>query len=262
MFLAATGNTVTPNQKKKFLNPVRDLGGKQNDVAKLISAGFGVTIAGVDCYLLMERIAMPVTYCKYGRRKRLQFMALVQKPTSDVLQSQLLCMCHFRSDNYTCPHTTDLSCRNVLPLQGAVTLMEKSQQRDWRHNQTLNFYNVCETCITYEPKQTDHISLTISCKPTTLSCDTMADYMIRQGEVERNFNFSSIVYGKSESGDYFVDMITLTLDPWTIHTALWPRTSSAMSFASFAATRRADVTTRIPWVYSRFERTARTRADL
>jgi hypothetical protein len=87
MFLAATGTTVTPNQKKKFLNPVRDLG-EQNDVAKLISAGFGVTIAGVDCYLLMERIAMPVTYCKkYGRRKQLQFMALVEKPTSDVLQS-------------------------------------------------------------------------------------------------------------------------------------------------------------------------------
>jgi hypothetical protein len=177
-----------------------------------------VTIAGVDCYLLMERIAMPVTYCKkYGRRKQLQFMALVQKPTSDVLQSQLLCMCRFRSDNYTCPHTTDFSYRSVLPLQGAVTLMEKSQQRDWRHNQTLNLYNVRETWITYEPKQTDYISLTISCEPTMLSCDIMADYMIWQGEVERNFNFSSIVYGKSESGDYFVDMITLTLDPWTIH---------------------------------------------
>jgi hypothetical protein len=47
----------------------------------------------------------------------------------------------------------------------------------------------------------------------------MADYMIWDGlnEVTRHFNFSSIVYGKSESGNYFVDMITVTLDPWTIH---------------------------------------------
>jgi len=45
----------------------------------------------------------------------------------------------------------------------------------------------------------------------------MADYMIWQGKTERNFNFSFIVYGKSESGDYFVDMIIVTLDLWTIY---------------------------------------------
>jgi hypothetical protein len=72
MFSSAYNYELNVEQKRRLMNPLRDLE-QLPQTATLLRAGYEILIIGPGCRMLMERIATPSIYCKkYGRRAKVE----------------------------------------------------------------------------------------------------------------------------------------------------------------------------------------------
>jgi hypothetical protein len=116
MFLALFNLLISDVEREEFMNPIRDLGDEHEDIQRLISMGFRIALVGTGYYKLLERIAMPVTYCrKYGRRNMIELVVLTSAVGSEAASQRLLHDCpHLHSNgSCDCAFVTDVE---ILPL--------------------------------------------------------------------------------------------------------------------------------------------------
>jgi hypothetical protein len=75
--LAATGCEITPGLRKKYMNPVRDVFEKHEEIALLTKAGVNIILLGHKAHLLHKRLNHTEAFVqKYGNRFEIDLIAI------------------------------------------------------------------------------------------------------------------------------------------------------------------------------------------
>jgi hypothetical protein len=75
--LAATGCEITQVQRKKYMNPVRDVFDKHEEIALLTKAGVNIILLGHNAHLLHKRLNDTQSFVqKYGNRFEIDLIAI------------------------------------------------------------------------------------------------------------------------------------------------------------------------------------------
>lgn len=214
MFLASFNLAISDTERRKFMNPIRDLGDEHEDIQRLISMGFKVALVGKDCRRLLERIAMPVTYCmRYGRREMLQIMAVGSAAGSTSASEQLLCEAACRRGDCMCSGAGYRNQFNILPL-----LSIRAVSRVLVRGGYLEMYRVW---VTNRLGNCDHITLMIRCKACQepdnyIMAEFGAKFVVEDESLDRYVRLSASVISGESLNSLTMDTITITNDPWTI----------------------------------------------
>jgi hypothetical protein len=75
--LAATGCEITPSQRKKYMDPVRDVFDKHEEIALLTKAGVSIILLGYNAHLLHKRLNDAESFVRrYGNRFEIDLIAI------------------------------------------------------------------------------------------------------------------------------------------------------------------------------------------
>jgi hypothetical protein len=80
--IAATGCDIPPGRRKEYLNPVRDVFDKHEDIARLTKAGVSIILLGHNVHLLHQRLKDAESFVrKYGNRFMIDLIAIAVRFT-------------------------------------------------------------------------------------------------------------------------------------------------------------------------------------